>query len=365
MKRVARKPMMKLIKYSLWLLLLLNITFVYSQNLAQHNWYFGNTKDGIRFNRGNNKAQAVTDQTIPFGTGGSAVATDPATSNLLFYTDGSRVFDGCHLLMVNGSGLIGNSSGNQPAVISPVPGQPNKHYIFTNNANFITGGSIAFSVVDMALFGNAVFPAPALGDIEVAKKNIAVPGLANRSEGMIVLPHSNGIDYWLITHQNGSADYSATLINAASYTAGTFATTTTTGVGSTPIPVTVSNFSYNPKLKKLAISVQNPGDDALIADFNPTTAAITFDRYILNSGIVTATGESIYDIQWDVKGGQYLYISRIGELGILPDVLQYDYQNPSISFASVLPASVSSSIAKSYGLQLAPDSAIYQRCIPN
>jgi large repetitive protein len=359
MKRVARKPMMKLIKYSLCLLLFLNITAVYSQNLAQHNWYFGNTKDGIRFNRGNNKAQAVADQAIPFGTGGSAVATDPANANLLFYSDGVRVFDACHNQMINGSGLLGNSSGNQPVVISQIPGQSNKYYIITNNANFITGGSIAVTVVDMTLFGNAVFPAPALGDIEVAKKNIAIPGLTNQSEGMIIIPHSNSIDYWLITHQNNSANYSATLLNAASYTTGIFVTTTTSGVGSTPIPVTVSNFSYNPKLKKLAISVQNPGDDALIADFNPTTGAITFDRYILNSGIVTAMSESIYDIQWDIKGGQYLYISRIGEPGISADVLQYDYKNPSISFASVLPVSVSSTISKSYGLQLAPDSAIY------
>jgi large repetitive protein len=358
-----RKTKIMRTRYLISLLFFFNITLAVGQNLAQHNWYFGNTKDGIRFNRGTNKSQAVTNQSIPFGTGGSAVATDPATANLLFYTDGTRVYDGCHLAMPNGTGLLGNSSANQPAVICPVPGQPDKYYIFTNSANFTTGGSIASSVVDLSQLGNAAAQ-PGLGVVEAANKNAAVPGLANRSESMIVIPHSNGTDYWLVTHQNGSADYSATLINAASYTAGTFTTTLSSGVGGPPaaLPITVSNFSYNHKLNKLAVSVQSTKDDSQILNFNPTTGAITFDRYILNSGVITATSPSMYDIQWDIKGGQYLYISRIGEPGIPADVIQYDYINSTSTttiLSSVLPSAVSATISKSFGLQLASDSAIY------
>lgn len=348
-------------RYLVGILFFLNVTIAFGQNLAQHNWYFGSTVDGIRFNRGTNKPLAVTNQSIPFGTGGSAVATDPATSNLLFYTDGSRVYDGCHLPMPNGTSLLGNSSANQPVVICPVPGQSSKYYIFTNSANFLTGGSIARSVVDLSQLGNAT-SLPGLGIVEATNKNATVPGLANRSEGMIVIPHANGNDYWLITHQNGSADYSATLLNAASYTAGTFITTASTGLGPSPLPVTVSNFSYNHKLKKLAVSVQSTRDDAVILNFNPSTGAISFDRTILNTGVITAASESMYDIQWDIKGGQYLYISRIGEPGIPADVFQYDYTNSTPTttvIASVLPTSLSALISKSYGLQLAPDSAIY------
>lgn len=330
----------------------------FGQNLAQHNWYFGSTSDGIRFNRGTNLPKQVNDKVVPvppFGTGGSAVATDPATSNLLFYSDGSRVFDAFHLLMLNGSGLLGNVAGNQPVAVCAVPGQANKYFLFANNANFATGGTITRSVVDMALFGNAVFPAPPQGNVEVLNKNAPIAGLTNRSEGMIMVPHANGTDYWLITHQNGSAVFSATLINAASYTSGAFVTTSTPPLGPTPIPVSVSNFSYNHKLRKLAVAVQTPGDDALILNFDPTLGVISFDRYILNTGIVTATTQSMYDIQWDIKGGQYLYVSRIGETGVAADVLQYDFLNPNVTLTSVLPAPV----FRSYGLQLAPDSAIY------
>src|SRR5260221_903245 len=211
-----------------------------AQNLAQHNWYFGNSINAIRFNRSTNKAFTVTDKAIPFGTGGSAVATDPSTADLLFYTDGTKVYNAFHLIMPNGSGLLANTSANQPVVICPVPGDSTKYFIFTNTANYTTGGSIAVSIVDMTLFGGAVFPSPALGDL-TNPKNVALAGLANRSEGMTIIQHANGTDYWLITHQNGSQNYSATLINKASFTAGTFTTTVTSGLA---LPTSVANFSY-------------------------------------------------------------------------------------------------------------------------
>jgi gliding motility-associated-like protein len=340
----------------------------FSQNLSQHNWYFGNSPDGIRFNRGTNQATTVKDQFVPFGTGGSAVATDPATANLLFYTDGLRVYDASHKQMPNGTtGLSGNTSANQPAVICPVPGQPNKYFIFTNSANFTTGGSINRSVVDMSLFGNAVFPSPSLGNIEATNKNAPVPGLSNRSEGMIILPHANGTDYWLITHQNGSSNFTTTLIDAASYSSGTFNPIVNSIAGPAgALNLTVSNFSYNNKLRKLAVATQSKNDFAQILDFDPVTGNITFDRYILNTGsnLPVVGTEWIYDIQWDIKGGQYLYISRSGDGVTNADVLQYDYVNsnpniPTTITTSLYTATSSAPPARSYGLQLAPDSAIY------
>lgn len=325
-----------------------------SQNLAQHNWYFGNSVNGIRFNRATNVAQSVDNQIIPFGTGGSAVVTDPSNANLLFYTDGASVYDGCHLRMPNGTGLTGNSSANQPAVVSPIPGQPNKYFIFTNTANFTTGGTISRTVVDLSLFGNAVFPAPAFGDVE-NPKNVAIPGLTNRSEGMIVVPHANGIDYWLITHENGTQNYSATLLNAASY-AGTFNTTITSNVG---VPTTVANFSYHAPTKKLAISAQDDNTDAAVLIFNDATGTMTFDRYIFNTGVASTTNQAIYDIEWS-NSGQYLYISRNGQAGITADVIQYDYlnSNPNTPI-TFLTSALKTPVFRSYGLQMAPDSAIY------
>src|SRR5579871_2366198 len=155
MKSEGRK-IFDTVKHSTFIFFLVTIAIAsHAQNLAQHNWYFGNSKNAIRFNRATNIAYSVTDKAIPFGTGGSAVATDPATGDLLFYTDGSRVYNAFHSLMPTGTGLLGNISANQPVVICPVPSDSTKFLIFTNNANFTTGGSIAYSIVDMTIFAGA------------------------------------------------------------------------------------------------------------------------------------------------------------------------------------------------------------------
>src|SRR5882672_9267427 len=191
----------------------------------------------------------------------------------------------------------------------------------------------------------------------VPQKNIAT-GLAGRSEGMIIVPDANGKDYWLITHRNGFQDYTASSITKTSYNPATSTFTfnglkTTTSLG-LAFPTSVANFSYNRKLKKLAVSAQDTKTDAIILTFDDATGTLTFDRYIFNTGTTTVQPQSIYDIQWD-NAGQYLYISRVGETGINADVLQYDYLNPATTLTSVLKAPE----FRSWGLQLAPDSAIY------
>ena len=319
-----------------------------AQELEQSNWYFGNAVNAIQFNRSDHTPALVTDQATPFGSGGSAVASDPITANLLFYTDGNLVYDACHGLMPNGAGLNANAAANQPVALSPIPGQQSRRYIFTNTANFDAGGIVSQSVVNLSLFGNAVFPSPALGDVET--KNVAIPGLINRSEAMITVPHANGIDFWLLTHEVNTSNYAATLIDAATF-GGTFNTITTSGLG---LPIVAANFAYHPPSGKVAVSPQGPSTDALVLNFNNTTGAFSFDRFVLNTGLATLTNQSTYDIAWS-PNGNFLYLSRHGETGINADVLQYDMQNPSITLASILPALV----FRSYGLQFAPDSAIY------
>src|SRR5690349_15617389 len=111
--------------------------------LARHTWYFGDGPNGIRFNRVTNVATQLSNKANPFGTGGSSVASDHDNANVLFYTDGSNVFDITHAFMFNGTGLNANTSSNQPTAICAVPGQPGKYYIFTNTASFPTGGTIS------------------------------------------------------------------------------------------------------------------------------------------------------------------------------------------------------------------------------
>src|SRR6185436_8741417 len=95
-------------------------------HLGMHNWYFGNSPNGLNFNRVTSLPTVITNK-VSLGTGGSATASNPTNGNLLFYTDGVSVYDASNVLMPNGSGLLGNPSSNQPVAICPVPGQLNKY----------------------------------------------------------------------------------------------------------------------------------------------------------------------------------------------------------------------------------------------
>jgi gliding motility-associated-like protein len=329
-------------------MLMVSAVPVMAQNFAGHNWYFGNTTNAIRFNRTTNTASLIGTKAIPFGVGGSSVASDPVNGNLLFYTDGSNIYDVTNAVMPNGTGLGANTSGNQPVAIAKAPGQAKQYYVFMNTANFTTGGSVSFRTVDMSLFGNAVFPTPALGNATTAT-NTAVAGLTGRSEAMITVPHNNGEDFWLITHANGTPDYSVTLFTAT----GPGATLNFAGLG---LIEQAANFSYHAKTGRIAVSPQETTRDIEILNFNNTNGVLTFNQRVLNTGPTTTTSQSIYDTEWS-NNGQYLYVSRFGEPGVQADVFQYDLLNSFSTLTSVLPQP--NTIFRSFGLQMAPDSAIY------
>jgi hypothetical protein len=316
-----------------------------AQNTAGHNWYFGNSTFGIRFNRIDNSATPVNNKT-PLGLGGSATASDPVTGSLLFYTDGATIYDATHTFMPNGTTLGGNTSGNQPVAITKVPGQKTQYYVFVNDANFTTGGTVRYRIVDMAEFGNSFFPDPPQGN--GVGSNVDVPGLTGRSEAMITIPHANGEDFWLITHANGARDYTVTPVTDAG-----------PGIGATftvGLIEVAANFAYHPASGSIAVSPQEPNRNVEIIQFDNATGIIaaTPTATIANSGVASTTTQAIYDTEFS-NSGRYLYISRHGEPGITADLLQYDILNSSTTLATVLPQPV----FRSFGLQMAPDSIIY------
>lgn len=317
-----------------------------SQGYTGYNWYFGNSPNGIRFSRSDGSATLVTNQAAGFGTGGSAVASDAINGDMLFYSDGSSIYDRTHTVMPNGTGLGGNTSGNQPVVVAKVPGQDNQYYVIVNTANGTTAGTISYRIVDMALGGNATFPAPPAGEATAAS-NTDVAGLTS-SEAMMVVAHPDGDGFWLITHTSGSAEYAVTR-----FTESGPGTPTTVNLG---LITSAASFSYHPETGKIAVSPFEANRNVEVLNFDTATGTLTFDQTVLNSAVTNATNPAIYDTEFSTNG-QYLYISRTGGGGVQADVLQYDLSNPTSTPASILP--VPPAIANSYGLQMGPDSTIY------
>lgn len=315
-----------------------------SQNFSGYNWYFGNSTRGIRFGRSTGQPSLINNKAA-LSLGGSAVASDPANGNLLFYTNGGTVYNVTNVAMPNGGGLNVDPDQNQPVVITKVPDQENQYYIFHR-----TGGTVRVTTVDMKQFGGAVFPAPPLGN--VTTKNAATGIPAGRSQAMIAIPHFNGNDFWVITHATGSNDYTVTLVTDA----GVFTHTDVLNVG---FLTDAASFTYHPS-GKIAVTSPEIQRDVEIVSFDNATGDLVFMQTVPSSGVLTnASGEANYDTEWS-PSGQYLYISRHGDPGppaIQADVLQFNTTQLFTSLESVLPQP--NGIARSYGLQIGPDSVVY------
>lgn len=135
---------------------------------------------------------------------GHAAVCNRYTGDLLFYTNGSTVWDANGQIMPNGSGLLGNGPGYhsclQGSLIVPFIGDSTKYYLFsltsdggvrTDPNTYEKIGSLFYNVVDITLNGGN-------GDIDINNKNIVLD-TNNLSETLIAVPGCNN-DIWVLTH---------------------------------------------------------------------------------------------------------------------------------------------------------------------
>lgn len=163
------------------------------------NWFFGDHA-GIRFT-----ASGVAD--LP----GSALKTEEGCAtisdtagNLLFYTDGSTVYNRNHVIMTGGTGLMGNISSSQSSIIVPMPGSDSLYYIFTAAVPSFTA-RYYYNIVDMSAQG---------GFGEVIQKNISLSNDMS-SERITAVQHRNRRDFWIITNPVGTNIFKAFLLTSA------------------------------------------------------------------------------------------------------------------------------------------------------
>lgn len=118
------------------------------------NWYFGN-QAGLQFNNDGSVTPLVDGRLNTFE--GCATISDPF-GNLILYTDGITVYDGNHNIIENGTGLFGDPSSTQSAIIVPKPEDPNIIYIFTVDTTAFENDpdrGLNYSVVDLSLNAGA------------------------------------------------------------------------------------------------------------------------------------------------------------------------------------------------------------------
>ncbi len=310
----------------------------YGQGGEGNIWYFGNYA-GLDFNGG--PPVALTNGALSTNEGCASIC-DP-NGNLLFYTDGIRVYNALHAEMSNatltspGGTLNGDPSATQSGVIVPMPMNPQFYFIFTVDANIGAYGC-CYSVVNMNAAGG-------YGNIILSNKNTLL--FTPTSEKITAVNHANNYNIWVITHPWNSGEFWAYVV-------------TPMGLNPTPVISTAGSF-YSGSSAVTRGYLQASPDGTYIAagiegldkfelfHFNAATGQVS------NFISMPPNYQDAYGVEFS-PDGTILYGSR-------------RWGNPVFQWnlASGLPGQIGASqtqiatLSTNYGgaLQLAPDGKIY------
>ncbi|MBU3741544.1 MAG: hypothetical protein FGM24_04580 [Candidatus Kapabacteria bacterium] len=171
---------MQLLRSSITALLLCAALTVSAQDKTAFTWYFGSA-GGLSF-------AADTVLPVPAPTmaagGGTAVVSDPVTGKVLFYTDGSTVWNAAGTV-VKSDVCASCTSATQSAVIVPYPGREGKYYLFTtSDQSSYPNGEARVSLIEVA--GSTVV----VGDPERIVQGV--------TEKVTAIKACNGSDYWVV-----------------------------------------------------------------------------------------------------------------------------------------------------------------------
>jgi len=172
----------------------------YTYDRLNYNWLFGQNA-GIDFNN-------IINGNEPIPITGSMVSQEGVSSisnekgSLLFYTNGETIYTSANTIMLNGTGLSSSGTSTQSSIIVP-RSNSNKYFVFTTDYNGSPNG-FEYSVVNMDLQN---------GQGEVETKNIKLIN-SPLTEKVTACNHSNGEDFWVITHTSGDTNYYVYSVNS-------------------------------------------------------------------------------------------------------------------------------------------------------
>lgn len=223
------KQEMKKVRNVIILLVLFIITFSSAYAQKENNvWAFGDSA-GLDLNSGVPVPIITSMHTIE---GSASVCTD--SGQLLFYTEGSVIWDHNGNIMPNGnnltglgtwSGLTPTASTTQSSLIVPMPDSLGKYYVFS-----LTDGSVVnvhhlyYSIVDMSLNGGN-------GDVVAGRKGILIDSsLAEKLTGVV----GKRCNIWVVVNHTDGNFHAFEI--------------TSSGINTTPVtsPSGINNgFGYN------------------------------------------------------------------------------------------------------------------------
>lgn len=306
---------------------LLFTSFVFSQQEAS-NWYFGSGA-GIKFHP-DGSVTALTDGKLITSEGCASLSN--SNGDLLFYTDGTTVWNKSHQIMQNGTGLMGNWSSTQSATIVPKPGSTNLYYVFTLDYEIHPNG-FRYSVIDINLDGG-------LGGV-TNEKNVLI--YTPSDEKISIVKHKNGIDFWVVTHGWNSNTFYSYLLSSSGLSFSPVASNA--GIVISGTKEVWGYMKISPDGSKLAMAHVFTG--CQLFDFDNTTG-IVFNPKIIYTTI------GAYGVEFSPNSA-ILYVSSFNPSPSPYVLMQYDLTvSPvkGITLADFVPGSA-------FALQLGPNGKIY------
>lgn len=300
-------------------------------------WYFG-WNAGLDFSsvETSGKPTVLSDGALYTMEGCSVISDE--TGKLLFYTDGDTVWNRQHQLMPNGTGLHGNQSSTQAALIVPQPDSDRYFYIFTTDAQSRPNG-LNYSIVDM-------YAAGGLGDVTTKNIQLYIP----TTEKLTAVHHANGKDVWVITHKWESDEFYVYLV-------------TEKGLHETPIisragsvhewgggnANALGQMKASPSGKSIALIISR-NRRVEIFDFSNQTGAISLDHGF-QVKIDTSLNVHPYGLEFS-PNERFLYIGEDGPRFFSgQNIHQYDLSSGEIS--------VIDTVFLGGSIQLAVDNKLY------
>ncbi|MGO4910819.1 T9SS type B sorting domain-containing protein [Leeuwenhoekiella sp. W20_SRS_FM14] len=327
----------------LYILFLLSVVQLNAQSQA-NNWYFGKGA-GLNFN--NSTPQVLIDGQLDTLEGCATISDD--NGSLLFYTDGQTVYTANHTVMNNGTGLFGNASSTQSAIIIPQPNTPGIYYIFTIDTR------LRETDVDKGLNYSIVnFNSNPQGEVTVKNRKL-LNFASEKLSAVIKSCVTNSVWMVAFSSSSGNEEVISTLYAYE---------LNDSGIQLTPVKSNLSlaiedrrgNMKFSPDGKQLAIA--NMFFGLYLTDFNPATGMASNLQQLSIDG----PNKASYGVEFS-PNNKYLYVhssngSDEPEVGNhFSSLIQYDIEAADISASQVL---LDQEGYYRGSLQLAPDGKIYR-----
>lgn len=304
-------------------------------------WYFGEHA-GLDFNSGS--PVALTDGELSTEEGCATISS--AEGELLFYTDGTTVYNKNHEIMVNGTGLMGNWSSTHSVIIVPKPDSNDIYYIFTVDVYYDTGG-LRYSEVDMTLDGGN----GAITDV----KNILLESVT--SEKLTAIRNKQTNEYWVLSHRWESNEFICFKVTSSGVIEIPVESAVGVYVGDFPgvLGEALGAIKFSPNGEKVAVA--RTGLATELYDFDMNTG-------VLSNAMVLRNVQADYGVEFS-PNNKFLYINQSFSQNLNnPNSGLWQY-NVSLATPEEIVNSevlISNTNKRRGALQLASDGKIYLVC---